>query len=742
MSVNLKKRFANCISIMLILSLLIGCASTTDSTVESADTAGKSDSAEEVADNAEDEGLTDDEIELIEPAGSALSFVSAEVRELSVVSTYQGVVCPDTYEYSYDSDQPFGNFNALPGDEVSAGDMLFYGTVEGLDDSIEEIEDENAVLLQEYNDYVSDYVIDIAKAKKEEFEAASEYQNMLSYAPEEDSPYYAGWAKGAMPLESRVKQTRMAREKMEQSYKERTELFELEYQYNETRIARLIEEKNESGTESSIDGVVVAANYVNAGDIIPIGTDIIAVGDTSNMEIKTEYVSKSIVNKAVDIYAIIDGEKFEVVYENMEPEEYRRLKQKEDEVYTTFKLADPEGKVKLGQFAVIVVVESVTANALCVPKDAVSKDDNGQYVYLYKDGDSVYTPVTTGQFDSGFIQILSGLNEGDKVVYDVPYDVGTKSVTLNTGSVSTEFNVDGYLSYPNSEWITNPAKNGVCYLNELCVDRFEQITEGQTLAKIEVVADTIEIERIQRKIERQNERIADLNEQKRTTYNKDELETIDRAIRDRNRTIESLNRQLEKMGKYSGVFEIKAPYTGIVIDVSDIKAGSIINYKDKLLQIASDDSCYIIVEDKGGVLSYGDDAQVICKDQNGNSYEAEGTVVSLNPYGLSKSMRMGYSLVKVSQEDMSAMTGSGGSDNSNGYWYRIRFTVKASTRTMNNVILIPKTDVYKTGNDTYVIVKEEDGSSRLIKFVAGGSDNANYWVAYGDIEEGMTICSG
>ncbi|SCY52754.1 Multidrug efflux pump subunit AcrA (membrane-fusion protein) [Lachnospiraceae bacterium XBB2008] len=721
MNLSLHRRLINCISIMLILTMLIGCASAADSTDTSSE--------------------AEQDIELIDPVGSALSFVTAQTRELSVVTTYQGVVCPDTYEYSYESDQPFGNFNALPGEPVSEGDTLFYAMVEGLDDSIEDIEDENAVLLQEYNDYVSDYLIDIGKAKKEEFEAASNYQNMLSSAPEEDSPYYAGWAKGAMPLESRVKQTRMAREKMEQAYRERSELFELEYQYNETRISRLVEEKEESGVKSSLDGVVVAANYVMAGDNVPIGTNIVAVGDPANMEIKSEYVGKSTVNKASDIYAIIDGERYEVVYENMEPEEYRRLKQKEDEVYTTFKLSDPEGKVSLGQYAVIVVVESVTPNALCVPKDAVSKDDNGQFVYLYKDGDSVYTPVTTGQSDNAFIQILSGLSEGDKVIYDVPYDIGNKSETLSKGSVCTEFDVDGYLSYPTAEWVVNPAKNGVCYLNELCVDRFEQITEGQTLAKIEVVADTIEIERIQRKIQRQNERIADLNEQKRTTYNKDELETLDRAIRDRNRTIESLNRQLEKIGKYSGVFELKAPYTGIVIDVSDIKAGSIINYKEKLLQIANDDSCYIIVEDKGGILSYGDNALVTCKDSNGNSYDAEGTVVSMNPFGLSKSMRIGYSLVKVSQEDMSAMTGSGGSDNSNGYWYRVRFTVTADARKMDNVILIPKRDVYKTGNDTYVIVKDESGSTRLVKFIAGGSDNANYWVAYGDIEEGMTICS-
>ena len=91
---------------------------------------------------------------------------------------------------------------------------------------------------------------------------------------------------------------------------------------------------------------------------------------------------------------------------------------------------------------------------------------------------------------------------------------------------------------------------------------------------------------------------------------------------------------------------------------------------------------------------------------------------------------------------MSRMTGGGGSDNSNGYWYRVRFSVKAVTRKMDNVILIPKTSVYKTGNDTYVITRDDDGTTRLVRFVAGGSDNANYWVAYGDVTEGMSICSG
>ncbi len=732
---RLSHRLINIISLLTLIALLTSCAlkPASDAASDAEET-----SAESLSES--NEGTEEEDVELIEPAGSALGYVSAEIRNIAVVTTFQGVVCPNTYVYSYESDQPFGNYNYLPGDEVSAGDMLFYGTADGIDEQIEEVSDENVALLESYNDYVSDYMFDVAKARKAEFEAASAYQDMTSDAPDEDSPYYSGWAKGVMPFEKMYAQAKMAREKLEQAYKERQELFDLEYEYNETRISRLEEEKNEAGVTSAIDGVVVGANYYYAGDMIPAGSDIIAVGDTSDMEIICEYVSKSIVNKASDVYAIIDGRRVEVVYENMEPEEYRRLKQTEDEVYTTFKIADP-GNIKLGQYAVIVVEESNTQNALCVPKDAVGKDDTGSYVYMYVDGESVYTPVTTGVSDSGFIQITSGLNEGDKVVYDVPYDVSTKMGTIQKGNVHSEFSADGYLTYPTAEWMYNPAKNGVCYLTEICVARFEQIEEGQTLAKIEVVSDTIAIERLERKIQRQNERIADLNEQRKTTYNEDDLNEIDRAIRDRNRTIESLQKQLEKTRKYTGSFEITAPFGGIVTEVSDIKAGEIINYKEKIVQIANDDSCYIVVEDKGGMFSYGDEATVTFKAPNGESFEAPGTIVSLNPIGLTKSMRTGYALVRVPQEDMAKMTGgAGSSDNNNGYWYRVRFTVTAVTKNMDNVILVPKSAAYKTGTATYVITKDENGVSRLVRFVAGGSDNMNYWVAYGDITEGMSIC--
>lgn len=190
---------------------------------------------------------------------------------------------------------------------------------------------------------------------------------------------------------------------------------------------------------------------------------------------------------------------------------------------------------------------------------------------------------------------------------------------------------------------------------------------------------------------------------------------------------------------YSGIIELTAPYDGIVTATTDIKDGSLIGYREGIIQIAPDESSYIIVEDKEGLLSYGNEMTVTFKNSNGQSFPMTGMVANLSPYATSKDLRTGYSIIKISDEDREALSAAG-SDLSNGYWSRNRYDVSGSIRSMDNVLLVPKNAVYKSGNDTYVITKDENGLAKPVKFVAGGSDNANYWVAYGDIKEGMEIC--
>ncbi|MCR5675082.1 MAG: efflux RND transporter periplasmic adaptor subunit [Lachnospiraceae bacterium] len=674
--------------------------------------------------------------------GSVVRFMPAEYREISRVSVWPGVVCPDTVEYAYESSRAFGNYGALPGEEVHAGDVLFYGAAESVSDEIEAIEEENAALLEEYAAASADLAADIAKAVKEEYEAALAFQELYNKAPAEDSPGYAGWAKGAMPAEKRAKQTKLAREKLEQSLKEKREQFDLQYAYNEKRVERLQTELAEAGVAASSDGVVVASSYYLPGDQVPEGSHILAVGDPDNKEILCDYVSKAAVNRAAEIYAMIGGQRFEVQYEVMEPDEYRRIKQRDGEVFTSFHLADPSGEVAPGQSAVVVIVEERKTNVLSVPRDAVNRDERGAYVFLYKDGETVYTPVRTGVYDATFIEITGGLQEGDPVVYDVPYSVGNKTLRLEKGEMSTDLSTDGFLFYPSAEWLVNPAKTGTCYLKELLVKRYELVEKGQVLATIEIMGDDIEAARIRRKIDRQNERLADLQKKRGKTYNKDELDAIDRAVRDRNRSIESLQKQLEKLTRYTGVYEVTAPENGIVTAITERKAGELIDYRERLVQLSRDDSSYIIVEDENGRLSCGDEAGITVRSLSAPEEAVAGRVVTISPRGLSKEMRSGYALIKIPQEDMGIIADEAGASMDNGYWSRKRFGVEITTGRTGEVLLIPRKAVYTTDNgDTFVITKREDGTTRLVRFTAGGSDPSNYWVAYGDVEEGMEICS-
>ena len=728
---------ARILSVLLCLFLTTGCS-------VAAGEADDTTAADEAKEQDIPQEIDAEEPELVEPVGSILRYIPAEFREISRVSVYQGVVCPDTTEYAYSSLRPFGNYNALPGEPVHTGDVLFYGAAFSVDDEIEAIEEENTTLVEQFMTTSADLSADLVKARKTEFEAADAWQKVTQWAPDENSPGYAGWAKGAMPTEKRYEQAKIAREKLEQSLKETQEQFDIEKAYNEKRIARLVAEKNAAGVSASADGVVVAAAYHLPGDTVADGTPILAVGNPAEKEILSEYVSASIVNRAVEIYALIEGDRYDLQYEVMEADEYRRRKQKGEDVYTTFHLSDPDDMVSLGASAVIVIVEERTLNALSVPRDAVNKDERGSFVYLYENGDSVYTPVQTGAYDPSFIEITSGLKEGDPVIYDPPYNVGNRTLTLEKGEVTTPFTADGYLYYPSAQWSVNPAKTGTCYLNELLVHRSEQVEKGQVLARIEIVSDDIEIARIRRKIDRQNARLADLNTRRAVTYNKDELETIDRSIRDRKLAIESLNRQLEKLTRYTGIYELTAPENGIVTDVTERKAGELIDYREQIAQVARDDSCYIIVEDKDARLSFGDEAKITIRSNAALNEEKTigGTVVSLSPWGLSNQMRTGYALVRVSQKDMEAMADVTGSNSDNGYWSRSRFGVEVTARHAKDVVLIPKKAVYtSSNNETFVIAKKPDGSTRLVRFEAGGSDAANYWAAYGDVTEGMEICS-
>ncbi len=704
------------------ITALTGCAQSTQTEVEAVD--------------LDSEGT---EIELLDPVGVATNYDVARFRDIYKAEVYSCVCSPTVTEFAYTPDSTFAKYGKLPGEAVVAGDVLVYGDTTELDTSYETLVEEIEDKTDEYESRISDLQEDLYDAKQKEYEASVPYMGSLSGKPDEDASWYDMWARGGMPAEAAYKAAVLAREKIEQSIKEAQELFVLEQKYDAGRQERLSERIGEAHVTTNTDGTVVAMNAYMAGDYIQKNTNVVAVGDMDQKILHTEYVSKSTVEKAQDVYALIDGKRYEVVYEVMEKEEYARLKKLNDVVYSTFYLEDPNDEIPMGKFATLVIIEESRQNTLAVLSDALYRNGQDYYCYLFDGTNSVMQSVTVGLTDGMYTEILSGLNEGDKVLVNEPVNAKGKMGTLETGSIESEFKGSGFLYYPSTEWLVNPAKYGTFYIKEVYVEQYEQVQAGQELIKIEVISDEIEVGRVKRQLQRQQERLTRLLEKKSKIYSDEIDRTLDRAIEAREKTIEDLKEELEELTEYTGEVVLTAPYAGIITNLTESEAGDLVSYNQKLVQIANQTLCYVMVEDKDGQLSYGNTATITYTTADSIKKDITGTVVSANKTALSKQLQTGYALILIPEEYVGEVIKYGSAVMGGGGWNRSRFEVKAPIRGVADVVLVPKRAVTIHNKNTFVKVKEQDGSIVYIPFVSGGASQDYYWVAEG-LSEGMEIC--
>lgn len=91
-----------------------------------------------------------------------------------------------------------------------------------------------------------------------------------------------------------------------------------------------------------------------------------------------------------------------------------------DQITRTFKvrisLNNPPPEIKLGMTAAIHVADNYTQHTVNIPLSAIYQDGNTPAVWVVKDNVITLRPITTGNFGSGTIQVLSGLKSGDCIV--------------------------------------------------------------------------------------------------------------------------------------------------------------------------------------------------------------------------------------------------------------------------------------------------------------------------------------
>ena len=180
---------------------------------------------------------------------------------------------------------------------------------------------------------------------------------------------------------------------------------------NET--AKYEEAKN--GIRAEFDGVI-SSIMVEEGSLVTAGTSIITVDSTEDVCIRCS------ANK-YDIMNIEEGQKVNVSILNKDfTGEVTRKEMIAGSDATSagvgvdVTLDDTDGII-LGLDVKARVNTASLSEVISVPKEAVVSEDDGDYVFISKDKKAIKTSVETGIKNDDQIEIVSGLKEGDVLVW-------------------------------------------------------------------------------------------------------------------------------------------------------------------------------------------------------------------------------------------------------------------------------------------------------------------------------------
>ncbi|MDE7354497.1 MAG: hypothetical protein K2O06_15815 [Acetatifactor sp.] len=721
-----------------------------------------------------------EDIPLLDPVNDSQAWEAAVRRTLYDAKVYSATVFPYTEEYSFPKDVILDRFAAYPGETVKKGSVLAYADNSALEEDIKKKEEQILQMEEAFEEYrreavealyepqlQAEYLLGIVenlkKQKPEEYlpESGSTWGTNLPESgstsgtnlpesgstsgtglPEsgsvsggdaaggdrEKNPEYLEWRELYLQYEGDYRilahNNTIAQTQLEQ----RTELYELDHTYALKQLEKLKEELRKGILTSSMSGSVVAARDVGRGDYINEKDKVIAIGDPERKLLKSQYINKATAAKARDIYAMIDGRRLEIVYQPMDAEEYTRLSSLKETIYSTFELAEAAEDVSVGDFGVVVVINDLRENVLSVPRSAVHTDVSGTFVYVMEGEGSRAVSVTTGMSDGVYTEILEGIQEGDRVLASEAMKPGNGRYTVEKGSFHSSFQGSGYLVYPSSERMLNPITYGTVFFGEYTTALYEHVEKGDVIAKVRVQADEVALRRNTLRLERLQQRLAVLEQE-----NKEENEKI---IEARKKEIEELQELIREMEADYGTTQIRASRSGIVIGLRDYRSEDILAANAELVEIADENTCYVVLENTNRLLQYGNPVTVSYIGKDGLPGSTTGMAANLSQTGTGSGLQTEYSMILLPSQAVGNM--AAGLPDRNGWIMRVSFQVEASIREMDQVLVVPREAVWEAGGQTYVLV-EEDGVVSARSFIAGGYDASYYWVVDG-LTEGMKLC--
>lgn len=329
--------------------------------------------------------------ELLEPVGVTMDTATAYIGDLRDTVMIDAYVVPEVLELSFGIDGRIGQINTTIGMEVKKGDVLVTLDHEDVEKAAEQLRDDIAAAEQSaaYDDAIG--AIDIEMLELELAQLLSQ-------------PVIDQQAVALKELDIREKQLQI-----EQAARRR----DAEMERMRESLTAMEQNLAKGAIIAPEDGRIAAAANFEPGTYVVAFSPVAYLADETKLSVVSKFISTTELKGAKEIYALIGGERYEIVHREMDAQEYASLVLSGASIDITFDFAgeQPEN-LSAGQYVGVCLVRRMAEDALLVPSNAIFTDDSGRYVYVVRDGERARRYVETGMATAWETQILSGIEEG------------------------------------------------------------------------------------------------------------------------------------------------------------------------------------------------------------------------------------------------------------------------------------------------------------------------------------------
>ncbi|MDP2366280.1 MAG: efflux RND transporter periplasmic adaptor subunit, partial [Ignavibacteria bacterium] len=177
-----------------------------------------------------------------------------------------------------------------------------------------------------------------------------------------------------------------------------------------------------------IDGYIEKISF-NLGEQISAGQELYTILNSQKLILKANIPSSKfeIANNSKDASFKVEGldNEYRISFLNGKKISVSAsLSEENRTIPVYFEFNNPQNKIKVGMYAEVYVKTGETFEAISIPQSSIINEDGLHTAYVQTEGESFEKRLLkTGIVDGGYIQVLEGLKEGERVVTIGAYQV-------------------------------------------------------------------------------------------------------------------------------------------------------------------------------------------------------------------------------------------------------------------------------------------------------------------------------